>query len=163
MEIGIVGEAARPRTTYGFGPTTSYAASQRFVKIAVETLGVTHYQLSRLVGQRGDIAFQWRDGASRPSVESTMRLGMLLAINHLVPVKNMSWIDWNKGTVRWRDKSVTLARFILDGASEIPTPGTELNVKIPPIDAESQRQTDPHVNGQSVVSDDTFPSMHFVQ
>lgn len=82
----------------------SYDGSVWLIKRSLVFLGVTRYQLSRLLQvKRQQTVYEWHKAVCRPSGLYLTRLFKLwdLRLNGADPVR-MSHIDWDAGEVHWR-------------------------------------------------------------
>lgn len=94
--------ARRPHSLY---PKT--AAVDWLVNEALELLGVSAYQLGKLLGHRSEeVLRRWRIGATRPCSLYLTRLLVLWRLHaHGYEVVKMSKVDWERGVIVWRDES----------------------------------------------------------
>lgn len=82
----------------------SYDASVWLIQRSLVFLGVTRYQLSRLLQtKRPQTVYEWHKAVCRPSGLYLTRLFKLwdMRLNGADPVR-MSHIDWDEGEVHWR-------------------------------------------------------------
>ena len=101
----------------GYTSSTSMGSVQYPSRIGVnqmleewmEQLQVTKYQFGRILGTtQASHVYQWVSGKTRPGA---MYLSRLLKICHMymkgVPIKQISYIDWETSVIKWRDGDVT--------------------------------------------------------
>jgi hypothetical protein len=79
-------------------------AVDRLIMKSVRTLGVTRYQLAKLLGcSNPNMIYGWLSGTRRPSPLFLSRLNWML----LLRADGMNWVkaktvDWEAGTIVWR-------------------------------------------------------------
>ncbi len=96
-------------TSRGSAQYTSRIGVNQMLEDWMEQLQVTKYQLGRILGTtQASHVYKWISGKARPGA---MYLSRLLKICHMyekgVPIKKISYIDWETSVIKWRDGDVT--------------------------------------------------------
>ena len=90
------------------GRYTGTAACIHVLETARELMGLTKYQMGKVLGTaNGSTVFHWLAGRRRPSSLFLTRLTQVLLMFHDgVPVYQISFIDWEKAKIHWRNGEV---------------------------------------------------------
>ena len=90
------------------GRYTGTAACVHVLEGAREKMGLTKYQLGRILGTASVASiYHWFAGRYRPSSLFLTRLAQLFLMDAAgVPLYNISYIDWERSKVHWRNGEV---------------------------------------------------------
>jgi hypothetical protein len=169
-EFSIKAQKKQGRNTYGYGPTTTFETTRHMTGVVLDVLGVTTWHLGQLAGLKGDSAYKWKSGETRPGNQSLVRLIYILSMalaesvdKPTAPINHLRKINWEKdGTLVWRDNSVTSSRHQITPRPTIPGAGADDNAKLSNGSVRPHRQASPLVASESIIPADTFPDMQFV-
>ena len=99
---------------------TSIGATGHVIELACALLGVSKYQLAKLLGQAPHNLYKWLAGGGSPSSFFMARLSQLYALDKQgIPVSMMGQILWEESLILWRDGSVTCEDHVPGGSGAL--------------------------------------------